>query len=49
MADRVLVQLPTPPPSYDGGGYTNQETSNTYERKISDKYVRGEQTTLMGL
>jgi len=41
-ADRVLAQLPTPPPSYDGGGYTNQETSSTNERKIGDNYVGGE-------
>jgi len=45
----VPAELPTPLPSYDGGKYTNQETSKSYERKISDKYVKGEQTTLISI
>ena len=35
QADRVLVQLPNPPPSTDGGGSTDQR-----------QYIKGERTVL---
>jgi len=40
QADRVLVQLPNPPPSTDGGGQYHQSSY-----KVSK--VEGEQTTLI--